>query len=193
MLAATGGVNTHRGAIFTLGLLAAAAAQLGAMGRPLSDQALAATIRERWGAALSAPVHKSDNPSHGEIAALRYGAGGARAGAAAGFPLLFAVGLPALRDTLEKTGSKQRAQVQCLFAVMAQLEDTNLLYRGGVEGLAYARRAACRFLDSGGALNKDWEQHAVAIHRAFIRRRLSPGGSADLLAAAWFVHLLDRG
>jgi triphosphoribosyl-dephospho-CoA synthase len=193
MLQATGGVNTHRGAIFTLGLLAAAAAHLGSRGEPNSDQALAETVRERWGTALSMPGQPTDILSHGEIASERYGAGGARAEAAAGFPLLFSIALPTLRDTLEETGSKQLAQVQTLFALMARLEDTNLLYRGGVEGLTYVRRAAHRFLASDGALNKDWESHAIAIHRAFVRRRLSPGGSADLLAAAWFVHLLNRG
>lgn len=193
MLQATGGVNTHRGAIFTLGLLVAAAAHLASLGRPISDQALADVVRERWGAPLAESSHYTDMPSHGEIAAQQYGAGGARAEAAAGFPLLFSIGLPSLRSVLATTGSKQRAQVQTLFALMAQLEDTNLLYRGGIEGLAYVRRAAQRFLVSGGTLNRDWEKHAVAIHRAFVRRRLSPGGSADLLAAAWFVHLLDKG
>ena len=193
MLKATGGVNTHRGAIFTLGLLVAATAHLASLDRPITDQALADAVRQRWGEALAGSAQTAELPSHGEIAARRYGAGGARAEAAAGFPLLFSVGLPALRHTLETTGSKQRAQVQTLFALIAQLEDTNLLYRGGVEGLAYARRTARRFLAAGGTLNKDWEQHAIAIHRAFVRRRLSPGGSADLLAAAWFVHLLDRG
>lgn len=193
MLRATGGVNTHRGAIFTLGLLAAAAAYLGSNAQPITDESLAGSVRERWGEALARPQDTAGKPSHGGIAARRYGAGGARAEAAAGFPLLFEQGLPALRRTLALTGSKRRALMQTLFVLIAQVEDTNLLFRGGVGGLSFARCAASRFLASGGALNPGWEAEASVIHADFVRRRLSPGGSADLLAAAWFVHLLDTG
>jgi len=190
MLKATGDVNTHRGAIFTLGLLAAAAAYLEGQGQPLSDRAMGETVRERWGGALRGEGCALVQPSHGALAARCYGAGGARAEAAAGFPLLFEVAFPTLRSTLATTGSPRRSLVQTLFALMASLEDTNLLYRGGPGGLSFVRRSAGGFLASGGVLAPGWEGTAVAIHRAFIARRLSPGGSADLLAAAWFVHRL---
>lgn len=192
MLKATGDVNTHRGAIFTLGLLAAAAAYLEGQGRPLSDRAMGETVRERWGGALRGEGGSAVRSSHGALAARCYGAGGARAEAAAGFPLLFDVALPTLRSTLAITGSPRCSLVQTLFALMASLEDTNLLYRGGPGGLAFVRGSAGRFLASGGVLAPDWEGTAIAIHRAFIARRLSPGGSADLLAATWFVHRLPR-
>jgi triphosphoribosyl-dephospho-CoA synthase len=189
MLRATGGVNTHRGAIFTLGLLAASAAHLQASAAPVTDQRLADTVRLRWGAGL-AVRGADDEPSHGRIVARRYGAGGARAEAVRGFPVLFQVALPVLRGHLARTGCRRLALVQTLFTLIAALEDTNILYRGGRAGLRFARESARRFLYAGGVERPDWEAGALAVHRAFVRRRLSPGGSADLLAAAWFVHLL---
>jgi hypothetical protein len=78
--------------------------------------------------------------------------------------------------------------VQCLFALMSRLPDTNVLHRGGPEGLALARRAAAAFLDAGGVHRPGWRAHAREIDRALVARNLSPGGSADLLAATLFVH-----
>jgi triphosphoribosyl-dephospho-CoA synthase len=70
---------------------------------------------------------------------------------------------------------------------MQSLDDTNLLHRGGAAGLAYARDAASAFLDAGGVFSPAWRRQAGIIHRQFVTRRLSPGGSADLLAATLFI------
>ncbi len=192
MLAATGGVNTHRGAIFGLGLLCAAAgaawAGLAPGGRDGSyvPSVLGAVVRQRWGRAIvrgPIPLH-----SHGTAALLRFGAGGARAQAAAGFPHVLGVGLPALRlGRRLAPGDVEAARVQAFFALLATVEDTNLLHRGGAEGLGYARRAASRFLASGGIKQASWREQAAAVHQGFVARRLSPGGCADLLACTVFL------
>ncbi len=184
MLAATGGVNAHRGAIFSLGLIAAAEGVSGYV--TASAEARAARVGALWGRAIAR--HPPSALSHGARAARRYGVGGAAAEAAAGFPAVRALGLPALRHgralANEDAGA---ARVQCLFALMAELDDTNLLHRGGRDGLAFARAAARRFLDGGGVGAAGWRDEAVALHRAFVERRLSPGGSADLLAVTVFL------
>ena len=87
MLAATRGANTHRGAIFSLGLLAAAAGRLLSGGQPLSGRALGETVRKRWGQAIL-DTREHAPRSHGGLVAERYGEGGARTEAAAGFPHL---------------------------------------------------------------------------------------------------------
>lgn len=190
MLAATGGVNTHRGAIFGLGLLCAAA---GAMWPAAwSAAGLGAQVRRRWGAAIlrgPIPLH-----SHGTEALRRFGAGGARAQAADGFPVALAVALPALRLARDlQPADPEAARVQAFFALLATMEDTNLLYRGGAEGLSFARTAAMTFLEDGGVHGAGWRQRGAAVHAAFVARRLSPGGCADLLAIALFLDRLGSG
>jgi triphosphoribosyl-dephospho-CoA synthase len=183
MLARTRGVNTHRGAIFGMGLLCAAA---GFRGAYRVSGRLGAIVAARWGAEiLDGPIALR---SHGVEVARRHGAGGARAQAAAGFTALYEVALPALRNArMLAPGDPEAARVQACMGLIATVEDTNLLYRGGVQGLAFARRQARRFLDEGGVGSAGWRARATAIHEAFVARRLSPGGCADLLAMALFV------
>ena len=79
-------------------------------------------------------------------------------------------------------------RLQTLFSVMAVLDDANLAHRGGLSGLAHARTAAQAFLAHGGAGRADAQKQAWAVHRDFVARRLSPGGAADTLAAACWLH-----
>ncbi|HJW24042.1 MAG TPA: triphosphoribosyl-dephospho-CoA synthase MdcB [Rhodocyclaceae bacterium] len=194
MLAATGGINTHRGAIFNLGLLCAAAGALAAAGTPLSATGACRLVQERWGAGILAGLARpAAGPcSHGLVVARRYGSGGARQEAADGFPAAREIGLPAYRAALVAGASHDEAAVQALFALVAEVEDTNLLWRGGLDGLRYGQRAAADFLAAGGVENPDWRPRAEAVHREFVRRRLSPGGSADLLGVTLFLDALDN-
>lgn len=192
MLAATGGINTHRGAVFGIGFLAAAAGWRMRRGRSLGGAALGETVAELWGSGILGAAPQAPD-SHGARAVRRYGARGARQEAAEGFPTLFSLALPALDRTLDAGADPERALVQTLFTLMTELEDTNLLHRGGPEGLAFVQGEARRFLDRGGVFRADWRAEALALHRACVARRLSPGGSADMLAAAHFVHALREG
>jgi len=189
MLSATGGINTHRGAIFMLGLLCAAAGAASADGRALHPTAVRLTLLARWGDALQA---RSTRPSTlpGGIAARRLGLRSAAAEAAAGFPILFDTALPTLRAGLSRGIDGRRARLDALFAVIAVLDDSNLAHRGGLKGLHYARQVARRFLEDGGAARANGIAAAAAIGDAFVERRLSPGGAADTLAAACLLHRL---
>lgn len=191
MRAATGGVNTHRGAIFGLGLLASAAGASLADGRLPPPGALGAHVRRHHAKAiLDGPVLLH---APGARARRRHGAGGAPAEAAAGFPTLYGVGLPALRlARLLRPDEPEAARVAACMALIAHLEDTNLLHRGGTEGLAFARAQAAAFLDDGGIASDGWRARATSMHETFVARRLSPGGAADLLAMTLFVDALER-
>lgn len=186
MRVATGGVNTHRGAIFGLGLLCAAA---GALPSPIAG-ALGALVRDRYGAAiLEGPVLLH---APGARARRRHGVGGAPAEAAAGFPSLYRVGLPALqRGRRLHPGDDEAARVEACLALIGHIEDTNLLHRGGPEGFAFARAEAAQFIAEGGIGQPRWRVRAEALHRAFIARNLSPGGAADLLAMTLFVDAIE--
>lgn len=187
MLAATGGMNTHRGAIFCLGFLAAAAGWRRARGLSLRGENLIETILRLWGDGI-AEAGREATDSHGARAIRRYGARGAREELLAGLPTLLGVAVPSLQYALKQTACPELASIQCLFAIMAELQDTNLLHRGGPEGLAFVQNAAHRFLAAGGVHAPDWRQRALDLHADCIALHLSPGGAADCLAAAWFVH-----
>jgi triphosphoribosyl-dephospho-CoA synthase len=181
MLAATGGVNTHRGAIFTLGLLAAAMGFLLHRGRSLTMASLSVCIGGLWGAQL-AQGDGLDPNSHGQRASQRHLLGGARAAGAMGFQVLRDAIFPHL------VGCGEESRLDALAASIAVLDDTNLVHRGGMEGLRWAQAEARRFLRSGGTISAGWEGRAQRMAAAFEERRLSPGGSADMLAAACFVR-----
>lgn len=190
MMAATNGVNAHRGAIFSVGLLCAAT---GAGGyAPSEGAARACTVASLWGDKIQRGPSLA--LSNGGRAARRFKVGGARLEAAAGFPTLRQIGLPALGEGHRLQPSDPgAAHVHCLFALIAHLDDTNLLHRGGRPGLLFARSQAKLFLARGGVGSPAWREDAVDIHRAFVARDLSPGGAADLLAATLFLDALETG
>lgn len=190
MLAATGGINTHRGAVFMLGLLCAAAGALVAERQRLEPAGLRRMLTARWGAVLAArALRPSTLP--GGLAARRLGLRSASTEAALGFPTLFEIAHPALQAALARGLDPQRARLASLFEVMAVLDDSNLAHRGGREGLRFAQRAARDFLDAGGAEDSHAVKRAHDIGAEFVRRRLSPGGAADTLAAACWLHRIE--
>jgi triphosphoribosyl-dephospho-CoA synthase len=189
MLRATGGVNTHRGAIFTLGLLCAAAGGLLASAKPLTDAHLRQHLMAQWGEAIDARRHRP-RATNGQRVVQTHGLRGIEQEAAEGFPTLFQTAAPTLRAALQAGLTPQEAQLHSLFATMAVLDDTNLVHRGGLAGLGWAQAQARAYLKAGGAHRADARQQARALHAEFVQRRLSPGGSADLLAAAcWLVRV----
>ena len=195
MLRATGGINTHRGAVFALGLLCAAAGNLHGKGKTLTPQRLRECLQARWGEALhwQAAAALTRTPvSHGQIAARAYGLRSALDEAADGFPTLFETTLPVLQNALASGIAPRAARVQALFATMAVLDDTNVAHRGGSEGLAWLKNQAAVFLQGGGVTQPDWREQARALHRRCVEMRLSPGGAADVLACACWVHSMHE-
>jgi triphosphoribosyl-dephospho-CoA synthase len=193
MLRATHGVNTHRGAIFCIGMLCAAAGHAFTRGTSRTPDGLRSILLIEWGSALAEHAEEdSGATSHGQRATLKYGASGAREEGARGFPSVFEVGLPALRDTLAQGRAMRLARVDALFALMAQMSDTNVLHRGGLDAASFMRTAAERFVARGGTSEPDWMAEAVRCHHDFVARRISPGGAADLLAASCLVDVLTR-
>lgn len=187
MLAATGGVNTHRGAVFTLGLLCAAAGALTATGTRIEPDRLRAALLDGWGEALAARAARPP-VLRGALAARRHGLRSAAAEASLGFPVLFETAVPALRNSLHRGSPPLPARVDTLFHTIAILDDTNLAHRGGLDGLRFAKREARSFLAAGGATSPGGLDRAHAVGQAFVARRLSPGGAADMLAAACWMQ-----
>ncbi|MDB5934285.1 MAG: putative 2-(5-triphosphoribosyl)-3-dephosphocoenzyme-A synthase [Massilia sp.] len=193
MLTATGGINTHRGAIFSLGMLCAAIGRARAQGVALSADALRAVMLIRWGEELTAHTRPAATDSHGLQVADKHAASGAREEGALGLPSVFEVGLPALRRTLAAGRGMHHARIDALFALMAHVSDTNVYHRGGSEGAATVKREAANFIALGGTAHPQWHDYALDCHRILVGQKLSPGGAADLLAATCMVHAVDSG
>lgn len=193
MLAATNGINTHRGAIFSLGMLCAAAGYCHAHSLPLSAKNLRSALQAEWGAALLAHASPAVAKLSNGIRATRlYAVSGARAQGAQGFPAVFEIGLPQLLLSFAEGANASEAQVDALFSLMAQMADTNIYHRGGADGATLVRRAAKQFMQSGGTAQTEWRNRALECHRLFVSQNLSPGGAADMLSASWFVYQLTR-
>lgn len=182
MLAATGGSNTHRGAIWVIGLLLSA--------RALDAEATSAEVA--IAAAHLAAIEDRYAPqelSHGRTVCERYGVSGARGEARAAFPHVIQIGLPMLGAARARGVSECCAQLDALMAIMSQLSDTCVLHRGGLLALQAAQDGARRVLAVGGTSTLKGREALHHLDRELLRHNASPGGSADLLAACLF---LDR-
>ena len=130
--------------------------------------------------------------THGEKLFARYGCRGIRGEAADGFPAIRDTALPVLREGLAAGRDKNRVYLQVLLSLMAAVEDTNILTRSDLETLHWSREQAAEFLRAGGAYHPDGLFRLEEMNRAFIAKNISPGGCADLLAGAIFLHALEE-
>jgi triphosphoribosyl-dephospho-CoA synthase len=186
MFRATGGSNSHKGAIWILGLLVTAA------GQRIDSNSEAIAQDAGYLARLPDRV-QPQLVSHGDVVRARYGATGARGEAHAGFPHVVQVGLPALRVARSMGCTETNSRLSALLSIMVELEDTCVLYRGGDEGLATVQKGAAEVLISGGLGSAAGDDALRRFDRELFTRRVSPGGSADLLAATLFLDALERG
>ena len=193
MFEATGGVNTHKGLIYSMGLLlagmgrAVSEAEAGEMNTadPMADAAVkyaselaGEDAEEKIAEALEKPV------TNGAKVLRTYGARGAQGEAAAGFPDALCCE-ERLRYYIDAGLGQDRAGALAFCDSMARLEDTNLLHRGGPQGLDYARSQAERI----SALSSFEERisELAELDGEMTKRGLSPGGSADMLALAFLL------
>ena len=187
MMRTTNGVNTHRGAIWALGLLVTAAAL-----NP--DDLSPAGLCQRAGRlALIEDRHQtaSKSHSHGQTVAQKYGAMGAREQAQAGFPAVTQTGLPQLVRSRAAGHGEQNARLDALLAIMTTLSDTCVLYRAGEAGLHAMQHGAQRVLDTGGSATLSGRRALNQLDQQLLSLNASPGGAADLLAACLFIDRLE--
>jgi triphosphoribosyl-dephospho-CoA synthase len=210
MLEATGGSNAHKGAIWALVLLVAASAMEhnghhnrsansdnvganananGSRNRNITASTVAATAK------VIASFEDRAIPrlvSHGDAVAKRYGVAGARGEALSGFPHVVDVALPALRRKRRSGAPEQIARLDALLSIMSSLDDTCLLYRGGQTALAAAKEGATAVAAAGGTGTALGLAQLYRLDRRLLDLHVSPGGSADLLAAALFLDAVEH-
>ncbi|WP_375722824.1 triphosphoribosyl-dephospho-CoA synthase MdcB [Arcobacter sp. KX21116] len=193
MLRATNGINTHKGAIFSLGILCAGVGLLYSKKIDFNSQNLSKVIKENWGDIILNYDNPNKNPiSNGQKVKEKYGYNGARYEAANGFLTITKLALPVLKNTMITSKKEEASLMQTLFILMKNLSDTNIVHRGGKDGLLFVQKISRDFLNKGGVFQKNWENKVFKIHKQFISKNLSPGGSADLLASSYFVYSLEK-
>ena len=172
MFSATNGVNTHKGAIFSTGILCAALGlELSGHGSGLRNNA----------SHIAAGLRPSSNASHGQTVKSKYGGGGAREEASAGFPNVFSA-----FEILQNGGTEHEA----LLYLIKTVHDTNILWRGGESALAFMQKRAGEILISDRSL---WLEQIKALDDECIKMNISPGGAADMLASAIFLYDATNG
>lgn len=179
MFAATSGVNTHKGAIFTLGLTIAAAASKNIDGVTRLEHA-----QKQISALAEALSPLRSAGTHGHEICQKYNVGGAFGQALDGYRGILSLTLP-LFERCEKSGfDKNKANILVLLSLMATLDDTNVLYRAGEAAYKNARAKAAALLDNftPGALQY--------LCMDFNANNISFGGAADMLMLSVFVKKL---
>lgn len=190
MYAATGGVNTHKGAVYSMGLACAAAGVLHGQNRICTPQALlslCADMTRQSARSYFAALTPRAARTAGERLYLQHGLEGARGEAANGFPSVLSVGLPCLNMALKGGLSINDAACVTLIHLIAAVPDTVMIARSSYQAWT--------------ALTQDMKKSLAAdplpdpaqierLNRAFIQGNLSPGGCADLLALTLFIHFM---
>lgn len=188
MLCATLGSNTHRGAIWVLGLMVGAAAM-----HKESDPAAPSIATTAGEIAKFEDRAAPRSVSHGDLVAGRFGVDGARGEARRGFPRVIDIGLPMLRARRREGAAEAVARIDALLSIMSVLADTCLLYRGGEVALVTAQEGASAVLRAGGSGTRRGRELLHRLDAQLVRQNASPGGSADLLAATLLLDAIERG
>lgn len=203
MFSATGGVNTHKGVIFSGGILCCALGCLLSRENLLTSKGtledfsrlpamVKSLLADQWAnplPAAAAPASKA-SCTHGEALYLSHGIGGIRREAAAGFPSVFHKGFPLFVSCLKQDFSLNQAGCLTLLSYISFLEDTNLYTRAGYEKGRDIQRQLTTFLSSRGP--KEQLQILPELDAYFTEHHISPGGSADMLALTYFLYFLSE-
>jgi triphosphoribosyl-dephospho-CoA synthetase len=190
MFAATNGVNTHKGAIFSMGILCAA------LGRLPEEQWKHAEVILRECADMTQGLVKADfggltqecAVTVGQKLYLNYGITGVRGQMEAGLPAVRKAGLPVLKEGIRRGLSINDSGCAALLALMASSTDTNLIARSD---LATQQATVVRLKELLSVNPYPDRQTLEQLDREFVEKNLSPGGSADLLAICYFLYFLE--
>ena len=182
MFKATGGVNTHKGALFSIGLAAVA---LGGMA--CSNNAQLHSLSNSI--ASLASLFPDTSGTHGSKAKANNKLKGALDNAREGYPQLFKAWLPFYLDRLAE--GDRYALHKTLLRIMCDLDDTNIVYRTSMETMQEVQAEARRMLEHIPETTH-FEAVLQAMNTDYIRRNISPGGSADMLSLVVFLSNVVR-
>lgn len=189
MFAATQGINTHKGIVFSMGIFCAACGYWYERSGPLS----VAELLSLCGEIAGAPSRGESSPpsTNGERLYHKYRIQGVRGEAAQGFPSVQRHGLPAFRHAMQCGWGMDAAGVYALLHIMANLEDTNIISRSNLKTQEQLRRTLAAFLQQPGLSEDKILEQAAQMDKECIAQNISPGGAADMLSITlllWFLQ-----
>lgn len=192
LLRVTKGVNTQRGILFAGGIVSAVSGY--AMNMGLSRDALLPMIKEMAAGLVARELKNLDHAAMtaGEKLYYKYGITGIRGEVENGFPSVVNYGLPALEDAFNKGATINDALVHALIALMTVVEDSNVIWRTDYKTLLEVQRIAKDILNLGSVFTEEGRMAIAETERYFLQRRISPGGSADLLSVTITLYLLEH-
>lgn len=191
MFQATGGVNTHKGAIFFMGIICGAIGRLfDATGSCISSAKIADECASMTVHAIGEELsYLKKNPEEAKTAGekiwVKYGVSGARGEISGGLPMVIDTGLPVLEDLLQKGLSRNDAGAAALIAMIACGPDTNMIKRGGYDAACEVSYRAEKMVEDGSYIDIEAIRE---LDERFISLGLSPGGCADMLTVTYFLH-----
>lgn len=190
MFRSTKGVNTHKGLIFSLGILCGA---LGAVqveqSAPIPIEKISHRCRELGQCSFEDFSHLNCDISNGISCFKKYKITGARGEAAEGFPIAIKIGLPSIRSWLAKGFTINDAAAITLLKLIEYVNDTNMVHRGGITRACDCKRQAHDLL---AMLDQDNFRTILSqLDQEYIHENLSPGGCADLLAISLMMFFLE--
>ena len=186
MYDATGGINTHKGAIYSLGVICGAIGRLWESDKPISktDDILlecSNLVKE----STKRDFEKIDSSTAGGRLYKEHGLLGIRGEVAEGFPSVRRISLPIYERAFCDGLCRNDAGVLALLHLIANVDDTSIYNRGGIEGMEYAKNSAQELLENSPYPTKE---EIEELDDKFIEKNLSPGGCADLLAATYLLY-----
>lgn len=192
LLRVTKGVNTQRGILFAGGIVSAVSGY--AMNMGLSRDALLPMIKEMAAGLVARELKNLDHAAMtaGEKLYYKYGITGIRGEVENGFPSVVNYGLPALEDAFNKGATINDALVHALISLMTVVEDSNVIWRTDYDTLLEVQRIAKNILSLGSVFTEKGRMAIAETERYFLQRRISPGGSADLLSVTITLYLLEH-
>ncbi len=186
--ARTGGVNAHKGAVFSLGIMAAAVSYVISKGGQANSLDVLSVAAEMAGGALSDFEDSNSSQSTGKTLYNKNKIKGIRGEAALGYPTVREHALPILKKACENGHDLNTAGLFALASLIANVEDTNIIKRSSYETLEAVR---ARFKAALSKENLDINEFMTEQNEQFIALNISPGGCADLLAVAFFIYFTE--
>lgn len=191
MYEATKGINTHKGTIFSMGILLAVLGVHLKENKEIDLKILSEKIKEMCKPLLNELKDADNISTYGEKAYKEYHLTGARGLAISGYEIVLLDGINKLRDFC-KTLDFETACILLLFYYMSVLDDTNIVNRASIRTLKEVQILSKELFEQHRKklVKENIKNSMSKLNDIFIEKNISAGGSADLLILTIFIHLL---